>query len=73
MIAVFTKSQKDFIELNPTPIHEFKRIKNIDDIVGLKFSGVIRIFNWYDCDKGILDAYEALKRRQPELFGNLNF
>lgn len=68
MIAVFSRYQRDFIELNPTPRQDFVRIRSVDDIRGLKFTGIIRMFDWYNGDKSITEAYEVLKQRQPELF-----
>lgn len=68
MIAVFARDQRDFVGLNPAPRKHFIRIRKVDDIIGREFTAVIRMFNWYDGDKSITDAYKALEQRQPELF-----
>lgn len=66
-IAVFCKDQRDFEELNPSPRRMFQRVKNASGLVGLKFKGIVKMYDWYK-DKDTLDAYYRLEERQPELF-----
>jgi len=68
MIAIFCRYERDFKELKPTPINIFRRIRSINDIRGIKFDGIIRTFDWYRGDKEIVEAYDHLRVRQPELF-----
>ena len=68
MTAVFTRTQKDFNSMCFHPKKEFRRITKIEDIRGIHFSGVIKLMNWYDGEQSIIDAYESLKLRHPELF-----
>lgn len=68
MIAVFCLYQRDFEELAPTPRKMFKCVKNINDIRGIKFTGIIRNYNWYRGGKEMMEAYYDLQIRQPELF-----
>lgn len=67
MIAVFTRTQKDFESMNFHPKKEFKRIKTIEDIRGIHFSGIIKLMNWYDGGEAICHVYDELVKRQPEL------
>lgn len=68
MIAVFCKYQRDFDELIFTPKNILKRIKNAESVFGARFDGVIRMYDWYNGDKELLNAYDVLMARQPELF-----
>lgn len=68
MIAVFTRYERDYNELEMTPKKMFIRVKNINDIRGRKFSGIIRAHDWYRGERDILDAYDHLRVRQPEIF-----
>jgi hypothetical protein len=68
MTAVFTRTQKDFNSMGFHPKKEFKRITKIEDIRGVHFSGVIKLMNWYDGDKSIIEAHDSLVERHPELF-----
>lgn len=68
MIAVFCKHMQDFKNIQASPANMFRRINNINDIRGIKFSGVIRVYDWYNGDDEIVDAYEQLTIKQPELF-----
>lgn len=67
MIAVFSRYQKDFTDLNPTPREMFVSIKSTESIRGRKFTGIIRMYGWYN-NKLVCDAYDELKKQQPELF-----
>lgn len=68
MIAVFCKNENYFIELGATPKNVFKRIRSIEDVRGIKFTGVLAISGWYVDSPKICEAYDALEKRQPELF-----
>ena len=68
MIAVFTRYQKDYKELEMTPKKMFVRIRSIKDIIGRSFSGVVRVRDWYRGEREILEAYDYLRVRQPEIF-----
>ena len=68
MIAVFSKHHGDFLELRAAPANMFKRIRFIDDIRGCDFIGIIRTRGWHNADIEAMRAYEALEKRQPELF-----
>ena len=67
MIAVFSKSEFDFKSIEVNPSKMFIRIRNIDDIRGRTFTGIIKIYHWWS-DKDVEEAYEHLRIRQPELF-----
>lgn len=67
MTAVFSRTQKDFDSLGFHPKKEYKRIKTIEDIRGIHFSGIIKLMNWYDGDSEICDAFDELVKCQPEL------
>ena len=67
MTAVFSRTQKDFDSMGFHPKKEFKRIKTIEDIRGIYFSGIIKLMNWYDGANEICDAFDELVKRQPEL------
>lgn len=69
MIAIFCRHEGEFKELEPTPRKMFRRIRNINDIIGIKFDGIIRAHGWNGGDKEITEAYDFLRGRQPELFG----
>lgn len=68
MIAVFTRYQRDYKELEMTPKKMFVRIRSIKDIIGRSFSGVVRVRDWYRGEREILEAYDYLRVRQPEIF-----
>ena len=68
MIAVFCENERDFSELEPTPVKMFKRIRTINDVAGITFNGIIETRNWWKRRERIKEAYEYLKARQPELF-----
>ena len=68
MIAVFCRYERDFKELEPTPHKMFRRIRSINDIRGIKFTGIIKAHYWYRSEKEITEAYDHLRIRQPELF-----
>ena len=68
MTAVFTRTQRDFNSMCFHPKKEFRRITKIEDIRGIHFSGVIKLMNWYDGEKSIIEAYDSLVDRHPELF-----
>ena len=66
MIAVFSKHERDFQELQLRPKKNFKRIHKANDVQGEKFEGIIFTFRWYE-SKPLREAYEHLIIRQPEL------
>lgn len=66
MIAVFCRYEADFRSLNAIPRKMFKSIRSSDDVRGIKFTGVIKMHDWYK-DGSITDAYNVLIQRQPEL------
>jgi len=68
MIAVFCRYERDFKELEPTPGKMFRRIRSINDIRGVVFTGIIKDQGWYRGEKEITEAYDHLRVRQPELF-----
>ena len=67
MIAVFTRSGRDFKDLELTPRKMFRRITSIDDIRGVKFLGILKTYKWWE-SRQIEEAYDHLKSRHPELF-----
>ena len=67
MIAVFTKTERDFAELRFTPKSMFKRIRSYKDVVGFDFEAVIEIHHWFEGGYEITNAYEHLINRKPEL------
>lgn len=69
MIAVFTRYENMF-RRNFTfyPVNKFLRIKSTRDIAGRHFDAVILYADWYESELNIMDAYDTLKQRQPELF-----
>jgi hypothetical protein len=68
MIAVFTKTQKDYDNLRCSPVNQFIRICSSYDIMGRKFTGVIMFLDWFNGADDIQDAYLHLMNIQPELF-----
>jgi len=46
----------------------FIRIRSINDIRGIKFTGIIKAHDWYRGEKEITEAYDHLRVIQPELF-----
>lgn len=68
MIAVFCKSEEDLKLFNPRPKKNFKRIRSINDIDGVNFTGVMLIDNFTGREFEIIKAYGHLKKIQPELF-----
>lgn len=67
MIAIFSNNNRDFSHLNMSPEKEFIKVRDIDSISGRKFTGYILSLDWYKSEK-LIRAYEALQKRQPELF-----
>ena len=71
MIAVFCENERAFKDLMPTPKKMFRAIRNINDIRGFKFTGVIvedRFWFQKRSDVFIREAYDFLMHTQPELF-----
>jgi hypothetical protein len=68
MIAIFCRYYDDFNELELYPKNMFVRVKSVQDILGVKFTGVIQFKGWYGADQAIIDAFYELKNSQPELF-----
>lgn len=71
MIAVFCRYKRDFESLNTTPTKMFRRIRNINDVRGVKFTGIIKLADWYNAGHYISEAHDLLRSRQPELFNCL--
>jgi hypothetical protein len=67
MIAVFSKSESDFKSIEVSPSKMFIRIREINDIRGRTFTGIIRIWRWWST-KDVEEAYDYLRMVQPELF-----
>ena len=68
MIAVFTRYQRDYEELELTPPKEFKRIKDITDVMNCEFSGIIKLHDWYKGSELVAEAYYRLRATQRHLF-----
>lgn len=68
MIAVFTKDERDFRGMRFTPENMFIRVRNHESIAGRHFIGVLYVNRWYEGNREILDAYDCLRIRQPEIF-----
>ncbi len=68
MIAVFAFSGRDFDEFHGRPKNIFIRIRDVNDIRGRSFIGIIKLPNWYNGDGRMLDAHDILLTRQPNLF-----
>ena len=67
MIAVFAFNKPQYNSLNLLPRNEFRLIKNVDSIRGERFTGIILLDGWSE-NKLPCDAYDSIKKRQPELF-----
>lgn len=72
MIAVFTQTEREFQRnFKFSPSKGFIRIRNVEDVSGRIFDGVIEYTGWhsaFDKDRNIIEAYDTLRKRQPELF-----
>ena len=68
MIAVFTRSERDFRELKLSPSNNFIRVIGTHSLHGRIFNGVIQVIGWYDSNDEIRDAFDIIQLRQPELF-----
>lgn len=69
MIAVFSLNERDFKSiLEVTPNKMFVRVRDINDLRGRTFTGIIRVRGWYKGMKNLIEAYDYLRVRQPELF-----
>jgi hypothetical protein len=68
MVAIFCQYYDDFQELELYPKNMFVRVKSVQNIQGVNFSGVIQFNNLYEADQAIIDALYELKNSQPELF-----
>jgi hypothetical protein len=66
-IAVFTKDNQRFRNFIVGPEKDFIRVRDIEDVRGRTFDGIIAYIDWYKNEK-VLEAYEVLRQRQPELF-----
>ena len=65
MIAVFKRHTASDVKCLPKSL--FKEIRELRDIQGQKFEGIILEYGWhYDGLK--VHAYQLLEARQPELF-----
>lgn len=71
MIAVFAKNLESFErlrnDLEMLPKEEFRYIREEENLVGIKFTGVIKGNQWYENNLA-REAYDYLHIRQPELF-----
>jgi hypothetical protein len=67
LIAVFCRYKREFDELHAIPKGLFKRIRNIEDIRGIQFTGAIRMYDWYTGGEEMLNAHDYLMKKQPEL------
>jgi len=67
MIAVFTRTQRDFDEVRFLPKNNFIRIRDEYSLMGRRFTGVIAMYGFFN-DNGVYEAYNLLNLRQPELF-----
>lgn len=66
MIAIFApllEVQHMFL----TPEKNFKVVRNLNDVRGKVFTGVIMYYGWYNEDS-LVKAHSALRESQPELF-----
>jgi hypothetical protein len=68
MIAIFCRYYDDFQELELYPKNMFVRVKSVEEIRGVIFTGVIQFNNLYEADQAIIDAFHELQYSQPELF-----
>lgn len=70
MVAVFTKTQKEFENnFSCFPRGYFINVRSLDDIKGRLFTGVIECTGWYlTDDHQINKAYKILRDRQPDMF-----
>ncbi len=68
MIAVFTYDQREYDRLELKPEKMFKRIQDMKDIRGRRFTGVMMFENWYHGTPKSTAAMEHIERTQPELF-----
>lgn len=68
MIAVFCQHREDFEYINLIPKDQFKIIRHKEDLIGMKFSAVLKLHNWWIFNKEVTEAYEYLEMCQPELF-----
>jgi hypothetical protein len=68
MIAVFSQTESDYrFILELTPSKMFIRIRDVNDIRGRTFTGIVRTYRWW-LNKEAEYAYDVLRTRQPELF-----
>lgn len=67
MIAVFSKDERGFRELDGIPRGLFKRILTPHDLLGTEFIGVVYSYDW-ERNKSVAEAHKELVRRQPKLF-----
>lgn len=74
MIAVFIRHEREFdMCFGESTPNLFKMIRNINDVRGIKFIGVVVVQGWWHMNsQGQLDdkerALAELEIRQPELF-----
>lgn len=65
-IAVFAK-ERHLSVMRLQPKNKFIIIRDVNNIRGRRFDAIITIADWYT-NNNIVEAYEALKERQPEIF-----
>jgi hypothetical protein len=70
LIAVFTRTEKDFHDLRMTPKSNYIRVRDKSSIRGIEFTGVIQGFDWYkdDFNHKRNEAYDYLHVKQPNIF-----
>ena len=66
MIAIFGQ-QRDISNIRCMPSNNFKIIRDVNSVRGIKFTGIITLDGFY-LITNIKDAYDELYKRQPELF-----
>lgn len=71
MIAIFTSFPEDFDRARSNPKKEFKVIRKVNDIRGIRFTSLLEFQGWSVNQRDRIEAYEALKIRQPELFNGI--
>lgn len=66
MIAVFARSIKDMkADIKVIPENEFRYISHVNDIRGLRFTGAIYLYKWFE-NKEVEKAYYEFQLRYPD-------
>lgn len=70
MIAVFPNIETKYHNFFPSK--DFIIIRSYKDIRGREINSVILMYNWAnECSDGVKNAFEYLRKSQPELFKKL--